>query len=171
MLRLFGALIVIIGCGLGGMVVAKSYALRPQHLRELSNALQLLATEIDYARTSLSEACSKIAGQTKGPAAQFFAQFAAYLEGRSGMSANEAWSKSLQVLADAGFVKQELKTIGHFGSVLGRSDAEDQLKHLALLQTRLEQFGDQAEQEREKMVRLWNYLGFCIGALAVLMLI
>lgn len=171
MLRLIGACMVIFGCGTAGIVVARSYSLRPRHLQEMRSALQLLATEINYARSSLSEACSKIAGQVEGPIAQFFAQFADSLAQNNDVSASELWNQTLQILGEAGFTNQELEAVGQLGSALGRSDADDQMKHLLLLQTRLEQLGSQAEQERDKMVRLWNYLGFCVGALIVLLLI
>ncbi|HKM18330.1 MAG: stage III sporulation protein AB [Firmicutes bacterium] len=171
MLRLIGAAIVITACGVGGLTMARSYSIRPQNLQSLATAVQMLATEIHYTRSSLPEACSRIAAQIGNPVAAFFNQFAAQLTSNSGISAAEAFNQSLPVLADAGFSQQDVELVSQIGAVLGRSDAEDQLKHLELLKTRLQQSIAKAEQERDKMVRLWNYLGFCVGALVVLMLI
>lgn len=171
MVRSLGAGIVILACGAGGLIMARSYRIRPQNLQSLAAAVQLLATEIHYARSSLPEACSRIAAQIDNPAAAFFARFAELLGGGRGLTTAEAVNQSLPVLAAAGFSCQDIELIRQLGAVLGRSDAEDQLKHLSILQARLEQSRIKAEQEREKMVRLWNYLGFCVGALVVLMLI
>lgn len=170
MLRWIGACIIILACGMAGVIMARSYTLRPKYLQDLVTAVQLLATEINYTRTSLPDACLSISNQLTGPVAQFFNVFATQLLERN-LTATEAWSQALQVLVDAGFLKQDVENLSQFGNVLGRSDAEDQLKHIALLQNRLESTSRQAEQERDKMVRLWNYLGFCVGALVVLMLI
>ncbi|HOB08071.1 MAG: stage III sporulation protein AB [Limnochordia bacterium] len=171
MLRILGAGLVVAACGAGGLIMARSYSVRPQNLQSLAAAVQMLATEIHYARSSLPEACRRIAGQIDNPAAAFFARFAEVLAGGRGLTAAEALDQSLAVLADAGFANQDIELISQLGAVLGRSDAEDQLKHLAILYERLEHSRIKAEQERDKMARLWNYLGFCVGALVVLMLI
>lgn len=171
MLGWLGAGMIIIASGLIGQIMARSYALRPQYLHDLFIALQLLTTEIQYARTSLSEACYSISHQVKAPISPFFAEFAQLLQSQNGIATAEAWNTALKVLQDAGFLKQDYELVAQLGNVLGRSDADDQIKHITILQTRLEQIGEQAEQERTKMVRLWNYLGFCVGALVVLMLV
>lgn len=171
MLRLIGAVMIIAACGLVGIIVSKSYLLRPKYLHDLSAALQLLETEINYTRTSLPEACTIIAKRIKEPVSQFFTCFAESLKNESGVNAQEAWDNSLIVLADAGFLKQDIEIIKQLGSVLGRSDAADQLKHITALQKRIQALAKVAELERDKNVRLWNYLGFCIGALVVLLLI
>lgn len=150
--------------------MAKSYRLRPKYLQDFALSLQLLATEIDYARTSLPEACHKISGQTTAPIAQFYAIFSNNLDCQSGFSATEAWTKATTVLSDVGFIKSDIEIIEQLGNVIGRSDAADQLKHIALVQNQLKTSSQQAAEEREKNVRLWNYLGFCVGSLVVLLL-
>src|SRR5690554_4303121 len=108
MLRLIGAGIVIIACGTGGMIMARSYSMRPHNLQSLATAVQMLATEIHYARSSLPEACHRIAAQIESPVASFFTQFANLLAGHNGLSAAEAFNQSLQVLVDAGFSQQDV---------------------------------------------------------------
>ncbi len=171
MLRLVGAATIIIACGMVGIIISRSYLMRPRFLYDLSVALQLLETEIDYSRTNLAEACFNIAQQVKQPVSQFLTYFSEALETNEGISAEEAWNIALVVLVDAGFLQQDVEAIKYLGTVLGRSDAPDQLKHIATLQKRIQLMAQNAETDRDKNVRLWNYLGFCIGALVVLLLI
>lgn len=153
-----------------GIIMARTYLARPANLQNLYVAIQLLETEISYARTTLPEACQRIASQTKKPISEFFQRFVAHLESENALSALEAWEQSLTVLRDSGFLKTDVETVAQLGNVLGRSDAEDQLKHLSLLQNRLSTSIKQAEQDRDRNVRLWNYLGFCVGILVILLL-
>lgn len=171
MLRLIGAITIIFSCGLAGIIMAKSYVLRPKYLRELSSAFQLLATEINFSRTTLPEACLAIAAQTHEPVSAFFLEFGNSLKANSNDNASVLWNDSLQVLADAGLIKEDIEALKQLGTVLGRSDAEDQLKHIAILQERLELLNKEADLEKDKNFRLWNYLGFCVGILVVLLLI
>lgn len=171
MLRVIGALLTILACGFAGIIMARSYTMRPKYLQDFATALQLLATEIDYGRTSLPEACHKISGQTIPPIAQFFGDFASLLDNDSSLNASEAWNKALAHLSDGGFIKNDVEIIAQLGNVIGRSDANDQLKHILIVQKQLQSCGEQAMGERDKNVRLWNYLGFCVGSLVVLLLI
>lgn len=170
MLRLLGAFMIIGSSGLIGLIMANTYMTRPLNLYHLQLAIQLLETEINYARSSLPEACSRIAEQIKQPVASFFGEFAANLQSLESPTVIDAWNRALQILKEAGFLKEDLEIMAQLGNVLGQSDADDQIKHLSLLQNRLASAIKQAEQERDKNVRLWNYLGFCVGALVVLLL-
>lgn len=170
MIRIIGALMIIVGCGVAGLIVARTIAQRPKYLQNMSFALQLLETEIEYGRTSLAEAGQQIAAQTNPPVKGFFNIFSQNLHDTQGMSAAEAWEQALDVLLQAGMTKNDVEMIGQLGGILGRSDVQDQLKHINLLQKRLNSASDQAEFDRVRNERLWNYLGFCVGALVVLLL-
>lgn len=169
-MRLLGAMLIILASGAAGMLVAKNFAERPRILRALQSALQMLETEINYGRTTLPEACLRVAESHDATVSLFFTVFAQELTAGTGHSGQEAWRKALQTLADEGLQSGDLDRLQTLGAVIGQSDADDQVKHLRLVHKQLEQALHQAEEEREKNVRLWNYLGFCFGALVVLLL-
>lgn len=169
-IKLIGALLVFFACGYMGMLVAQSFARRPRDLMRFVTALQLLETEIQYARTSLPEAFRKVAHQCKEPVATFFHQAADKLGEGTVLSAQEAWEQAIPSLDHGAFTSEDVQAIKALGSVLGRSDAEDQCKHIKLLQQQLDLNVSQAEDDKKKNVRLWNYLGFCVGALVIILL-
>ncbi len=169
-MRLFGALLIFFASGYAGILMARTFLDRPRNLRAFHVAIQALETEINYTRTSLPEACLHIAIQSKPPISLFFQVFVEKLKCGEGISSKEAWDTALVILIDGGFSKDDIEKIATLGNILGRSDADDQRKHLALLQRQLVVTIDEAEADKEKNARLWNYIGFCIGALVVVLL-
>lgn len=169
-MKLFGALLILAASGYAGILVAKTYWQRPRDLKILQVGLQLLETEITYARTALPQALAEIAKQTRPPVAQFFQEVSDNLLNGLGVTGQEAWNQSLVVLQETALTKQDIELVATLGNALGRSDVEDQCKHLHLTQQRLANTITQAEQECDKNARLWSYLGFCVGALVVVLL-
>ncbi len=169
-IRFIGACLIILASGAAGILMARSYMERPKNLRFIQTALQALETEIHYSRTSLPEACMRIAKHSKHPINTFFHVFGENLQSGDGLSAKEAWDKALEVLRDAGFIRDDVERISTLGNALGRSDAEDQVKHLVLLQKQLAELIARSEEEKDQNVLLWNCLGFCVGALVVILL-
>lgn len=171
MLKLVGAAMVVTASGLSGMAVAGNYSRRPKELRSLRSALQMLETEVAYGATHLPEALGQVAGRCDGTVAPLFNQAAAELSYMSGVTASEAWGKSLGSYYPGTALKpQDLSILRNLGSSLGISDREDQIKHLRLA---MEQIGSEtagAEEEAARNVKLWSYLGFLGGLMAVLVL-
>lgn len=171
MLKLVGATMVVAASGLSGMAVAGNYSRRPRELRALRSAIQMLETEIAYGATHLPEALALVAGRCDNTAAPLFSRAAAELASMSGVTAAEAWEKSLGGYYPGAALKpQDLLILRGLGSSLGISDREDQIKHLRLA---MEQFGAEtvrAEEEAARNVKLWSYLGFLGGLMVVLVL-
>lgn len=169
-IRGIGALVVFLCCGFAGITVAHGYVQRLRNLKNLVSAFQLLETEIHFAKTSLPSAMDSIAKQVPESVSSFFLRVGENLRTPEGYTAQEAWELALPELASIGLGKDDIQMIATLGNALGRSDAEDQRKHLVILQKQLERAIDQAQSDQEKNVRLWNYLGFCVGALVVILL-
>ncbi|NLY11965.1 MAG: hypothetical protein GX020_09855, partial [Firmicutes bacterium] len=164
-IRVFGALLIFCSCGFAGILMSQTYLARSRNLKGFVLALQLLETEINYLRTTLPEALLRVAAQTKLPVAKFFSDVADQLNQNQGISAQEAWQISLTILKENAFAKEDIEAIASFGAALGVSDSEDQLKHITLLRKYLENSIQVADEEKNRNVRLWLYLGFTIGAM------
>jgi len=163
--------LIIVSSSAAGFLVAGSYIQRVQLLRELIRFLQLLESEIQYARTTLPRLLAAQAPLFSGAVGRFLAALQRGLEAGSGDSFSAIWDRELAILADNGLPPAVLGDLRSWGAVLGSSDADEQSKQIKLLLARLEQAHTEAEQERAKNVRLWQYLGFCTGLLLVLLLI
>lgn len=171
MLKLAGAVIVIVASGLSGLVVAGNYSRRPRELRALRSALQMLETEVAYSATYLPEALKQVAGRCDQSSALLFSGAADELSSMSGATAAEAWEKALNNYYPGTALKAgDLSVLRHLGGTLGISDKEDQIKHLRLAMEQLSAATAAAEDEAARNVKLWSYLGFLGGLLVVLLL-
>lgn len=171
MLKLVGAAMVVAASGLTGIAVANSYARRPRELRSLRSALQMMETEIAYGATRLPEALGLVAYRCDQAVAPLFAGAAAELQAMSGLTAAEAWEKSLNSFYPGTALKpRDLMVLRGLGSSLGISDREDQIKHLHLTTEQLGAEAAAAEEDAARNVKLWSYLGFLGGLTVVLVL-
>lgn len=171
MLKLVGAVMVIAASGLSGLVVAGNYSRRPRDLRSLRAALQMLETEVAYSATYLPEALRQVAGRCDQATAPLFLRAADELSSMSGVTAAEAWEKALDHYCPGTALKSgDLSILRNLGGSLGISDKEDQIKHLRLAMEQLSAESAAAEEDASRNVKLWSYLGFLGGLLAVLLL-
>lgn len=171
MLKLVGAVMVVIASGLTGLAVANSYSRRPRELRSLRSALQILETEIAYGATYLPEALELVAARCGQFVQPLFERAARELKNMSGNTATEAWEKSLEAFYPTTALRpQDLMVLKSLGSSLGISDREDQIKHLHLAVEHLTAETRASEEEAARNVKLWSYLGFLGGLTIVLVL-
>ena len=76
MTRLFGAVLVIAGCGALGLAGVARLAGRVRDLGELAAGLDVLQRELGWRLAPLPQALEAAAKAAHGPAAQFFARSA-----------------------------------------------------------------------------------------------
>lgn len=172
MYKLFGAFLIIIGCTYGGLKVAETYRKRAEFLRYLQNGLNLLETEISFSSTPLPLALNRISGKLRGESRLIFARASEALQRNRGLSANEAWEEGIDYLKEhISLNKEETDILVLFGHALGGSAREDQLKNIALTRRQLSLMEKNADEAKEKNQKMWQYLGFCTGAVIVLILI
>jgi len=171
MLKLVGAAMVVAASGLSGLAVAGGYSRRPRELRWLRSALQMLETEVAYGATQLAEAMARVANRCDQAVAPLFSRTAAELSAMSGITAAEAWEKSLEGYYPGSALKpQDLSILRNLGSSLGISDRTDQIKHLRLAMEQISSEAAAAGEEAARNVKLWSYLGFLGGLMVVLIL-
>lgn len=171
MLRLAGSLVIIFGCGLIGMFNARNYSQRPEELRHLQSALQMLVTEITYAATPMAEAFRSIAARCDKRVSILFEYILAELGSCPGCTAHEAWEKALRKFyIRTTLAKSDLAILSNLGKALGISDRQDQTRHLLLAIEHLGVEIQSARDDASKYVKLWNYIGFLGGLVVVLLL-
>lgn len=154
-----------------GLTVAKSFSQRVHNLRQLITFIQVLESEIQFARTTLPKFITAQAPQFTGEVGRFLASMGVKLQEGSGEPFGRVWEQGLQILALNGLPELTLQDLRGLGDVLGTSDVTEQNKHLQVLLHRLEQALERAEEERDKQTRLWQYLGFSTGLLLCLLLV
>jgi stage III sporulation protein AB len=80
-----------------------------------------------------------------------------------------AWRSSL---GQAGLPlgRDELQTLAELGNALGRLDSAQQRVALQSARLRLSRYQVAAEEDRQRLGRMWSALGVCAGVLAVVLL-
>ncbi|NMB21263.1 MAG: hypothetical protein GX979_10380 [Firmicutes bacterium] len=163
--------LILFSTGTMGLTVAKSFSQRVHNLRQLITFIQILESEIQFARTTLPNVIAMQAPQFSGEMGRFLSNMSSRLREGRGESFGAVWEQGLQTLALNGLPKPTLEDLRSLGDVLGTSDVTEQTKHLKVLLHRLEQALERADGEREKQTRLWQYLGFSTGLLLCLLLL
>ncbi|NLK52690.1 MAG: stage III sporulation protein AB [Syntrophomonadaceae bacterium] len=171
MLKLFGALLVVITGGFIGFGIAEKYRLRPLQLRAIQSSLMMLQTEISYTATPLPEALNRVAARCEFSAKELFAETARGLQKKQGLTASEAWASTLLNWQKKTVLKPgELSILHNLGEVLGTSEREEQIKHLLLAREQLHEEEVKAEKDRSKNETMWKYAGLLISLLIVVII-
>jgi stage III sporulation protein AB len=163
--------LILFSTGAMGLTLAGSFSQRVKNLRDLIAFVQVLESEIQFARTTLPSVIHAQTMQYSGDIGSFLHILSTRLQAGTGERFGAIWEEALGSLAANGLPKSILEDLHHLGDVLGTSDVVEQAKHLKILLHRLEQALQVAQEELEKQARLWRYLGFSAGLLIVLLLL
>lgn len=171
MLKLLGAMMILLSATLFGFYQAQQYSRRPKQIGEVIRALQRLETEIVYGFTPLQEALAKIAHSCPRPVSAIFGHAAEELSQAGGRSAQQIWQQSLQEHWRHTSMKTgEQNIVQQLGFTLGLSDSADQVKHLRLAIQQLQGELEGSEEERKRYESMWRSLGLLMGALLVILM-
>ena len=172
MLKAVGALIVIFACGTAGCLFAGRLARRVRYLQQLQRGFLALATEISYTSTALPPALEIASRQAEGDMGELFRGAAQKLLSAQEKSAEETWRQAVeQTVTRFGLPGRDKEALTAFGLGLGLSDRTDQLKRLELTRLRLSSLEEEACEERQKLGKVWQALGWGAGlGLALLLL-
>lgn len=171
MIKIFGALFILLATTWTGFEAAKRLSERPRQLRQLKVALQSLEAEIMYGHVPLFDACMNISKQIKKPLSWFFEGFAKRLK-TGEQSVRDAWHESLlDVLRFTAFRQGEIEVLQQFGETLGQHDRASQQKHILLTLTHLEREEHDAREKQMKYEKMIKSLGFLTGLLLIILLL
>lgn len=170
MIKIIGAVCIIIATSWIGFEASKALTERTRQLRILKSALQSLEAEIMYGHAPLHEASRRIAKQIGGPVKYIFDQFARNLI-KGDTTARDAWYEALeQVWKKTAFKTTELEILKQFGETLGKHDLLQQQKQIRLALTHLEREETEARERQASYGKMFRNLGFLIGLFIIILL-
>lgn len=170
MVKLIGAIFIIVATTVAGFEAARHLSERPRQLRALRSALQSLEAEIMYGHTPLHEAARRLAAQLSKPLSTFFDSFAKKLT-YTETTVKDAWESSLIEVWKSTALKQgEFEIMKQFGETLGRHDRFSQQKHIMLTLSHLEREEADAVSAQAKYEKMVKSLGFLSGLLLIILL-
>lgn len=170
MLKLGGALLLVLSGFLAGQLLQNSYVVRTKQLNQVKMAIVALSSEISCTRASLPVAMRRVSDLTEEPVASLLRECAHQMDGLAA-TAGEAWLTACR--ANFGLLclgESERQVLLEVGSALGLARLDEQLKRLEYARQRISFLEEAALRERER-ARLWSYGGFAVGAVACLLLI
>lgn len=170
-MKLIGAILIFFSCSWMGIMGGRRLAHRCQQINDLRRDLTFLEMDINYAITSLPEAFEKLAMESNWPLTILWERSHHYLSRGEGYLAQEAWQQAVQDFREKGALKQrELAVLHDFGSGLGLTDRQEQLKKFRLVQEQLAIAQKEAEDVKKKNQGMWRTMGV-LGGLALVILL
>ncbi|HEY2493903.1 MAG TPA: stage III sporulation protein SpoIIIAB [Paenibacillus sp.] len=171
MLKLLGAILILLSGTLAGFYKARQFERRPRQIRELILAMQRLETEITYGFTPLPEAMSKMGAQMKEPLSTLFTSAARSMNSSQGLTAQESIGHALAVHWKNTSMKAAEKDVLHqLSFTLGTSDRQDQIKHIALAAQQLKHEEAASREDQAKYEKMSKSLGLLVGALIIILI-
>ncbi|SFA71669.1 stage III sporulation protein AB [Lentibacillus halodurans] len=166
-----GALLFIGTTTLVGFDISKKLNERPQHIRQMKNALQILEAEILYSQLPLPEVFAIIAKQIPQPISSYFNDLEVSLR-QYHVDLYSVWNKHTDELIDMSALgSNEGEILKQFGRTLGQHDFDQQQKHIHLTIKHLDRELDEARDQQYKYSKMAKSLGLLCGIFVVLLLI
>lgn len=171
MIKILGAIIILIATTWTGFEASRHFHERPRQLRLLKSALQSLEAEIMYGHTPLHEASRRLSTQMTAPLSHFFEIFAEKLTNTE-TTVRDAWEESLkEIWKYTSLKKGEFEIMKQFGETLGRHDRASQQKQIQLTLLHLEREESDALMRQSQYEKMVKSLGFLSGLLIVILLL
>jgi stage III sporulation protein AB len=156
--------------GLGFYFSAKE-GFRVQNLLEFKKALLILSSEIEYMRTTLSEACANIAKRTGNGISEVFANFSRLLAESEGETAYQLWLAAMDSGKDRIFLAAEDRVVlEDFGKTLGYLDKQMQKNAIDYAVSYIDEKSASLQKQSDKNKRMYQSLGVIGGLLITVVL-
>jgi|SRR5690625_842809 len=170
-IKYVGALLVLFASTWVGLQISFQLKQRPQHIRQLIDALTILEAEMLYSQLSLQDAFFRVAKRVEEPAHSFFHQLANNLFTENQMF-NDHWDKQLEQFMTLSFLDDiDKQIIKQFGQTLGQHDYEQQEKNIRLTITYLQRQREEAIKRADQYSKLAKMLGILCGLFIILLLL
>lgn len=165
--KLFGAFLIILGCGGFGFSITAAWKREETALRQLIGALDYMQCELQYRMTPLPDLCRLAAAENQNRIGKFFGILSTELESQISPDVSSCVHAALCCVPD--LPKRVIKAFEIMGMSLGRFDAEGQVRGLESVRAFCRSELDAMGVNREARLRSYQTLGLCMGAaLAIL---
>lgn len=168
-LRIFGAVLIVFGCGGFGAMLARNDRLAEQSLRTLCAGLDLMSSELQYRLTPLPDLCRMAGEELGGGVGAVFSALAMALEDQISPDVNACMHAALA--KNPNLPEATAACFRILGTSLGRFDLEGQLRGLDRARTECRERLAELAAGRDQRRRNYKTLSLCVGAaLAILFL-
>ena len=172
MLKFFGVLMIVGVCGYLGYCKQKQLSNRVEQLQQMIFFIENLASEMDYGKEPMNIVLEKISSKSCAGICSFLQSVSSDLSNTSGKTLSEIWQQKQIILSEStNLTNDDLLIIAEYGRGLGVSHTDDQLKKLANFSQKLEIQYKYAEDDYQRLGKVFQTSGFCIGIVLALLLL
>ena len=167
--KLIGAVLVIVGCGGFGFLIAAGVKREERHLRELLEAMEFMTSELKYRMTSLPDLIYKASTYTSGVLWQVFSALDRELTTQIAPNAEACLKAAME--KTEGVPVLTGKVLRMLGRSLGKFDLAGQISGINFVKEACRENLERLAKDRKERLRSYRTLGVCAGiALAILLL-
>ncbi len=163
MVKILGAVMTAFACGYYGFYISTALKTRMTSLADIITSLEMLESEISFSVNRLKRAFSM--SDKNG-----LFKTASELIDEHGIK--KAWDSAIEAHSERMCLNDADKEIlDMIGKNLGKTDTDDQIKHIKYIKTLLINQHAQAESDYNRLGKLYRSGGILTGAMIVIMLI
>lgn len=170
LLKIIGSLIIITSSSLIGFSYGRKYSNRLNNLVQISNCIQILETEVIFAATPIPDALENVYKRGNKKVSYIFREIKEHLN-KSLSITNSFTSIQSKLKDELSLQEEDIEIFLSLGRVLGKSDRQDQQKHLKTVLIQLDRQQLDAENERVKNEKMCKSLGVLGGILITVLLV
>jgi len=170
-IQIAGTLFVMTGSVGLGMYFSAKESFRVQDLLEFKKALMILSSEIDYMRSTLSEACANISKRTGLGISLVFERFSKLLAKGNGETAYQLWVEAMEFCKEETCLAADDRAVlEDFGKTLGYLDKQMQKNAIDCAVAYIDEKTKALAVTSEKNKRMYHSLGVIGGLLLIVVL-
>ena len=167
-LKLTGGMLILMGCGGYGIMMATAHRREVAALHQLVQAMEMMICELEYRLTPLPELCRFASERTKGPVKTFLFALAKAVDEQISPDVGICTVAALKETPNMPrYASAQLQALGQ---TLGRFDLAGQLTGLERCQQACLGQLEVLEHQQSQRLRSYQTLGFCAGAALAILL-
>lgn len=169
MIRLLGALLLLLGGLALGLIPVRELSRRAKILEIWMDALLLLEGELAFSLPAMPRLLETLSGKALSPAGETFARVRKGLEELGEKSFSQIWVQT--VTANAGLRGEDLAPLLRLGEVMGRYDREERSRAMGSAREQLARREALCREELRGKGRAYGTLGLALGAFVIILLL
>lgn len=156
--------LIMLTCSYLGFMYGERYRKRYYNLKELQRALLQLENEILFSYTSLPIAVDNISKKSKGEVKNFLKEVSENLSDNKFDTVYDAFSFSYERYKEKlYFNDDDINLIGDLSKSLGEVDIVGHEKLFSLVSESIKKNIEESEDSMKKNLKMYRYLGVCLG--------
>lgn len=172
MLKVFGAVLLLIGGLSLGLNAAGRLSQRVDSLRQFIRAINIIAAQTYYGDAFLTNVLDKAASDTNGAVSCFFAAMSRRLSANRFILPTEAARESLEELTGRlAFTAADCQAVLFMAEKLGSMQRAAQDDYLKLIENEFISRLSEAQQASQQKGKLYSYGGVCGSLLLIILMI